>query len=248
MSNKSYLAAANKFISIDHEIFEYPYPLSTCDIAYYGCFCALASYDRNELNEKVITNGNVRKFLEPEGKLVDLIQAFRNNSFATVFQLLEEMRPLLLLNIFIEPQQKQLYQLIRHRAFVQYISTFGVISIPTMAIVFSIDTNELIDELVNLIDCGIIDARIDPISKTLYRLDENATLKNSTRLAKIQKDLEQQAHILVLRAAVLINGVNPAKEFEAEMEASGAGGMRHRMGTFDDSDMMDYFVYDEPNH
>uniref|UniRef100_A0A914Z1A3 26S proteasome regulatory subunit Rpn7 N-terminal domain-containing protein n=1 Tax=Panagrolaimus superbus TaxID=310955 RepID=A0A914Z1A3_9BILA len=59
--------AADKFISVDHEVFEFPDLLSTCDIAYYGCFCALASYDRNQLKEKVINNGNFRKFMEPEG-------------------------------------------------------------------------------------------------------------------------------------------------------------------------------------
>jgi COP9 signalosome complex subunit 1 len=235
MCNKNYLAAADKFVSVDHEVFEFPELLSTTDIAYYGCFCALASYDRNQLKEKVINNGNFRKYTEPEGKLVDLIQAFRNNSFTTVFQLLEEMRPLLLLNIYIAGQQKQLYKLIRRRAFVQYISTFGIISLPTMAKVFRTDTNELIDELVDLIDNGIIDARIDPIEEKLYRLEENATQINSQRIAKIQKDLEERARILILRAALAIHGVNPAKEMEAEMD-SGMGRGRRRMAPFGHDD------------
>uniref|UniRef100_A0A914XYF9 Uncharacterized protein n=1 Tax=Panagrolaimus superbus TaxID=310955 RepID=A0A914XYF9_9BILA len=97
-----------------------------------------------------------------------------------------------------------------------------------MAVVFRTDTNELIDELVDLIDYGVIDARIDPIEEKLYRLDENATMKNSKRLAKIQKDLEERTRVIVLRAALAINGVNPAKEFEIEMEASGMAGGRRR--------------------
>uniref|UniRef100_A0A914Y0E1 Uncharacterized protein n=1 Tax=Panagrolaimus superbus TaxID=310955 RepID=A0A914Y0E1_9BILA len=106
-----------------------------------------------------------------------------------------------------------------------------------MAVVFRTNTNELIDELVDLIDYGVIDARIDPIEEKLYRLDENATMKNSKRLAKIQKDLEERTRVIVLRAALAINGVNPAKEFEIEMEASGmAGGRRRRMAPFDDPD------------
>uniref|UniRef100_A0AC34GGG0 Terminase small subunit n=1 Tax=Panagrolaimus sp. ES5 TaxID=591445 RepID=A0AC34GGG0_9BILA len=107
-----------------------------------------------------------------------------------------------------------------------------------MAVVFRTDTNELIDEIIELIDNGIIDARIDPISKKLYRLDENATIKNSKRLAKIQKDLEERTRVLIIRAALGINGVNPAKEFEAELEESGMGGRGGRRhiggGPFDD--------------
>ena len=143
MCTRHYLQAADKLVTVDHEVFEFSDLFSTTDIAYYGCFCALASYDRNQLKEKVLNNGNFRKFMEPEGKLVDLIQAFRNNSFTTVFQLLEEMRSTLLLNIYIAPHQHKLYVLIRRRAFVQYISTFGVISLPTMAKVFRTDTSQV---------------------------------------------------------------------------------------------------------
>jgi COP9 signalosome complex subunit 1 len=240
MCNKNYKLAADRLTSVDHEIFEFSDLLSTTDIAYYGCFCALASYDRNELKEKVINNGNFRKFMEPEGKLVDLIQAFRNNSFINVFQLLEEMRPLLLLNVYIAPHQTELYKLIRRRAFVQYISTFGVISLQTMAKVFRTDTNELIDELVDLIDLGIIDARIDPSEEKLYRMDEDATEKNSQRLLKIQQDLAERTRVLTIRAAIALNGINPSKEMEAEMEAGsmmqGGRGRRRMAPPFDVDD------------
>uniref|UniRef100_A0AC34QD21 26S proteasome regulatory subunit Rpn7 N-terminal domain-containing protein n=1 Tax=Panagrolaimus sp. JU765 TaxID=591449 RepID=A0AC34QD21_9BILA len=117
MHLKQYKQAAEKFVQIDHEIFDYPELFATIDIAYYGCFCALATFDRQQLLDKVLNNGNFRKFMEPEGKLVDLIQAFRNNSFVTVFELLEQLRPSLLLNLYISKHVDNIYQLIRRRAF-----------------------------------------------------------------------------------------------------------------------------------
>uniref|UniRef100_A0AC34GA06 26S proteasome regulatory subunit Rpn7 N-terminal domain-containing protein n=1 Tax=Panagrolaimus sp. ES5 TaxID=591445 RepID=A0AC34GA06_9BILA len=71
MCNKNYSTAADKFVYVDHEVFEFPDLLSNTDIAFAGCFCALASYDRNQLKEKVITNANFRKFLEPEEKVIN---------------------------------------------------------------------------------------------------------------------------------------------------------------------------------
>ena len=53
--------------------------------------------------------------------------------------------------------------------------------------------------------------------------------------------MEERSRILVIRAALAINGVNPAKEMEVEMEASGMGGNgggrgRRRMMPFGNDD------------
>jgi len=212
MLHKQYKPAAEKFVHVDHEIFDYPEVLSPLDIAYYGCFCALATFDRQELLDKVLNNGNFRKFMEPEGRLVDLIQAFRNNSFVTVFELLEELRPHLLLNVYAAKHVENIYRLIRRRAFVQYTATFGVIDLPTMAKVFRTNTSELIEELVDLIDSDLLNARIDSISLKLYRPLENKIKKQTERIIKVESKMEHRINSILVRAALILNGVNVSRE------------------------------------
>jgi len=212
MLHKQYKPAAEKFVHVDHEIFDYPEVLSPLDIAYYGCFCALATFDRQELLDKVLNNGNFRKFMEPEGRLVDLIQAFRNNSFVTVFELLEELRPHILLNVYAAKHVENIYRLIRRRAFVQYTATFGVIDLPTMAKVFRTNTSELIEELVDLIDSDLLNARIDSISLKLYRPLENKIKKQTERIIKVESKMEHRINSILVRAALILNGVNVSRE------------------------------------
>lgn len=212
MLHRQYKPAAEKFVHVDHEIFDYPEVLSPLDIAYYGCFCALATFDRQELLDKVLNNGNFRKFMEPEGRLVDLIQAFRNNSFVTVFELLEELRSHLLLNIYAAKHVENICRLIRRRAFVQYTATFGVIDLPTMAKVFRTNTSELIEELVDLIDSDLLNARIDSISLKLYRPLENKIKKQTERIIRIESKMEHRINSILVRAALILNGVNVSRE------------------------------------
>lgn len=243
MLQKQYKAAAEKLVEINHELFDFPELFAPVDIAYYGCFCALATFDRQELLDRVLNNGNFRKFMEPEGKLVDLIQAFRNNSFVTVFELLEQLRPNLLLNTYISKHVENIYRLIRRRAFVQYTATFGVIDLTTMAKVFRTKTSDLVSELVDLIDNELLQARIDPISMKLYKPKENKTVTQSKRIILLQKNMNHRINAILLRAALSLNGVNVSKEQPEDDQSYPPGAKKgRRMAPFHE-----YEDYDDEN-
>lgn len=76
---------------IQLENFHYPELLSPKDIACYGTFCSMATFSRNEVKKRVLTNQSFRKFLESEPKLVELLQKFCKSDFAAFFDILEEV-------------------------------------------------------------------------------------------------------------------------------------------------------------
>ena len=105
-------------------------------MAIYGAICALATYSRNDLKERVLGSSQFRKFLEFEPRLIELLQKFTRNQFGTSLDILNDMRDQLLLNIYLAPHVADLYELIRRRAIVQYFEPYMTSSIIIMAAEF----------------------------------------------------------------------------------------------------------------
>jgi COP9 signalosome complex subunit 1 len=74
---KKYKLAARKFLDVNPELGNsYNEVIAPQDIATYGGLCALASFDRSELKQKVIDNINFRNFLELVPDVRELINDF----------------------------------------------------------------------------------------------------------------------------------------------------------------------------
>uniref|UniRef100_A0A914RMY1 PCI domain-containing protein n=1 Tax=Parascaris equorum TaxID=6256 RepID=A0A914RMY1_PAREQ len=146
LNSKNFKAVAEKCLQIDLDYFNYPSLLCAKDIAIFGTFCALATFERSELKTKVLASTLFRKFLESEPKLV---------------------RDHLLLNMYLSPHVKEIYHLIRRRAIVQYFTPYAVADISHMAEVFRVSVQEMEDELVELIENDDINARIDSYNKII---------------------------------------------------------------------------------
>lgn len=66
--------------------------VSAGDVAAYGTLCALATFTRAELKERVLGSTLFRKFLESEPKLVELLQKFCRSEFGISLDILNELR------------------------------------------------------------------------------------------------------------------------------------------------------------
>ncbi|VDN56104.1 unnamed protein product [Dracunculus medinensis] len=164
---KNYKGCAESCLQIQLENFHYPELLSPKDIACYGTFCSMATFSRNEVKKRVLTNQSFRKFLESEPKLVELLQKFCKSDFAAFFDILEEIRYPLLLDIFFGPRMNELCKMIRHQAIIQYFLPFEAADIVKMSTVFRLSSQELMDELFLLIENDSLRARIDAVNKIL---------------------------------------------------------------------------------
>ena len=61
-------------------------------MAVYGGLCALATYDRHELQKNVISSSSFKLFLELEPQLRDILHKFYESKYASCLKLLDEMK------------------------------------------------------------------------------------------------------------------------------------------------------------
>jgi len=197
---KNYKLAARIFTEMDIELNELnPEIIAPNDIAIYGGLCALISYDRKELRNKVIENTKFKTYLELEPQILDLINSFYNSKYITMIEILNTIKPNLLLDINLKGSVEDIYKIINDRAIVQYFSPFQTVDMNKMAKSFNMTVSELQEKLVKLIASNDIKARIDSHNKILYakRADQRNNLFRKT--LKIGEENKQIVKDLLLR-------------------------------------------------
>ena len=85
-------------------------------MAIYGCLCALATYDRRELQTNVIQSSSFKSFLELEPQIRDILFKFNESKYAICLKLMDQIKDSLLLDMYLSPHVNTLYTYIRHRA------------------------------------------------------------------------------------------------------------------------------------
>ncbi|KAL7078571.1 hypothetical protein ACQ4LE_002163 [Meloidogyne hapla] len=225
LQNKNYKGAAERFMMIDLDVLNYPQLISPSDVAIYALICALATFSRTELKEKVLGSPLFRKSLESEPKLIELLQRFCQSQFGICLDILNDLRDQLLLNIYLAPHISFLYSLIRQSALIQYFDTYLSSEIGQMAVEFRTSVDQLESELISLIEKGLLKAKIDSYKKVLYaKFSDNRTeiyerffgyiffkFKNFKRVLNLRKRISQHANSVLLRAALLNHRIHEQK-------------------------------------
>ncbi|KAL1501884.1 hypothetical protein ABEB36_007124 [Hypothenemus hampei] len=203
LATRKYKQAAKHFLQASLDHCDFPELLSPGNVAIYGGLCALATFDRPELQKHVVNNGSFKPFLELEPALRDAILKFYESKYAACLRLLDDMKDALLLDLYLAPHVPALYAQIRSRALVQYFSPYMSADLHRMAQAFGRTVPALEDELMRLILDGQIQARIDSHNKVLYARDADQRGATFERGLVVGKEQVRRARMLVLRAAVL---------------------------------------------
>uniref|UniRef100_A0A8C9ZSJ7 COP9 signalosome complex subunit 1 n=1 Tax=Sander lucioperca TaxID=283035 RepID=A0A8C9ZSJ7_SANLU len=185
-----------------------PQLLSPSNVAVYGGLCALATFDRQELQRNVISSSSFKLFLELEPQIRDIIFKFYESKYASCLKLLDEMKDNLLLDMYLAPHVKTLYSQIRNRALIQYFSPYVSADMTKMAQAFNTTVAALEDELTQLILEGLINARIDSHSKILYAREVDQRSTTFEKSLHMGKEFQRRAKAMILRAAVLRNQIH----------------------------------------
>jgi COP9 signalosome complex subunit 1 len=166
---KKYRSVAEAMIDIPFEAGSFcSDTLSPNDIAIYGGLSALASFDRRELQTRLLNNANFKNFLGLEPSLYELIESFYRSKYTRCFEILNEYKQLLRLDMFMESSLDRLMQLVHEKAIVQYCTPYSNIDMRKMARAFNIDVDTLEDYLVDLIGKNeMMTARIDSHNKVM---------------------------------------------------------------------------------
>ncbi|XP_008795398.1 COP9 signalosome complex subunit 1-like [Phoenix dactylifera] len=209
MEAKKYKLAARKFLETGPELGNnYTEVIAPQDVATYGGLCALASFDRTELKNKVIDNINFRNFLELVPEVRELIHDFYASRYASCLEYLENLKPNLLLDIHLHDHVGALYTQIRHKAIIQYTHPFISVDLHMMAGAFKTNVSGLEKELKALITDNQIQARIDSHNKILYA--RHADQRNATfqRVLLTGVEFERDVRAMLLRANLLKHEYN----------------------------------------
>lgn len=176
LAMRKYKMAAKHFLQASLDHCDCPELLSPGNVALYGGLCALATFDRHELQKQVIFSSSFKLFLELEPQLRDIIFKFYESKYASCLKLLDEIRDNILLDMYIAPHVNTLYTQIRNRALIQYFSPYLSADMRRMAVAFNRSVPALEDELMQLILDGQIQARIDSHNKVQTNIKTNNLL------------------------------------------------------------------------
>ncbi|XP_045575562.1 COP9 signalosome complex subunit 1 isoform X3 [Salmo salar] len=184
LASRKYKPAAKCFLQASFDHCDFPELLSPSNVAVYGGMCALATFDRQELQKNIISSSSFKLFLELEPQ---------DN---------------LLLDLYLAPHVRTLYTQIRNRALIQYFSPYVSADMTKMSQSFNTTVLDLEDELTQLILEGLINARIDSHSKILYARDVDQRGHTFEKSVHMGKEFQRRAKAMILRAAVLRNQIH----------------------------------------
>ncbi|KAK3797212.1 hypothetical protein RRG08_030439 [Elysia crispata] len=203
LATRKYKSAAKYFLQVNFDYCDFPELLSPSNVAVYGALCALATFDRKELQVNVISSSSFKQFLELEPQLRDIMSKFYDSKYASCLKLLSEIRDNLLLDMYVAPHVNTLYTQIRNRALCQYFSPYLSADMRKMAEAFNTTVAALEDELMQLILDGHIKARIDSHNKILYAKDADQRSTTFEKAILMGKEYQRRTKALILRSAVI---------------------------------------------
>ncbi|CAF0723936.1 unnamed protein product [Brachionus calyciflorus] len=203
LNSKRYKSAAKCFLSANFENFNYYEVITPNNVAIYGTLCALATYDRRELQTHVIQSSAFKSFLELEPQIRDILFKFNESKYAICLKLMDQMKDHLLLDMHLSPHVNTLYAWIRHRALRQYFNPYKSADLNKMSLAFNTTTNALEEELINLILDGQIQARIDSQNKILYAKDVNQRSFTFEKSLEMGREYQKRTKSVVLRSLLM---------------------------------------------
>ncbi|KAF2142019.1 uncharacterized protein K452DRAFT_227580 [Aplosporella prunicola CBS 121167] len=191
------------------------------DIAVYGGLCALASMDRSELQRLVLDNNEFRQFLELEPHIRRAISMFCSSKYTQCLEVLEAYRTDYLLDLYLSAHVKELYGRVRSKSIVQYFIPFSCVTLGEMAKAFPpLPGVAIEDELIEMIQRGILDARIDLVEMLLISPPTNPRHAVHTQALTMAQEYEHTLRARLVRMSM----VNEGLYIKAPRSGGGGGG------------------------
>jgi COP9 signalosome complex subunit 1 len=168
IENRNYHAAAVSFINITKELLSnFTDFVTDQDITLYAGLCALASFDREELKEKLLGSANFKPFLELNPQVVQLVDEVLGCRYQAAISSLTQLTQQIEYDFFLGAKAEELLELIRSRTIAQFLVPYKCIRLETVAEAFNTTAAGIEGELVKLIQDGILKARVDSHNGTL---------------------------------------------------------------------------------
>jgi len=202
-NSKRYKSAAKHFLQATFDNCNFSEIVTPNNVAIYGSLCALATYDRQELQKHVIQSSTFKSFLEIEPQVREIIFKFYESKYAICLKLMDQMKDIFMLDMYLSSHVNTLYTWIRHRALRQYFSPYKSADLNKMSIAFNTSTTALEDELIHLILEGQIQARIDSQNKILFAKDVDQRTVTFEKSLEMGKEYVKRTKSVLLRSLIM---------------------------------------------
>mmetsp|Transcript_24634 Transcript_24634/g.61811 ORF Transcript_24634/g.61811 Transcript_24634/m.61811 type:complete len:306 (+) Transcript_24634:169-1086(+) len=174
------------------------------DVALCGGLCALASYDRESLHELLFQNVHFKHFLESFPLVREMMLDFHASRYASCLNYLERLRlNHIAMDPYLAPKSEELCKTIRRRAIIQYCIPFVSVDLRRMAAAFESDLPSLETELVSMILCGDLSARICSQTKVLFKIDAKDRSRTFERALELGALYQEQTLQMLVRVSSL---------------------------------------------
>ncbi|KAH7041317.1 26S proteasome subunit RPN7 [Microdochium trichocladiopsis] len=190
-----YYEAARSFLEVGEPSIcqQYNDIASPNDVAVYGGLLALASMDRQELQDRVLDNSGFRNYLELEPHIRKAVSMFVNGRYSACLAMLEAFRTDYLLDIYLQKHVNAIYSMIRSKCIVQYFLPFSCVTLESLHAAFARPGESLEKELVTMIRSGTLKARINTIDKLLVAVSTNSRVAMQNKALETARNYEKEA-------------------------------------------------------
>ncbi|RWA12919.1 hypothetical protein EKO27_g2149 [Xylaria grammica] len=206
LGSEKYAEAAKCFLETGDPLFcqRYNDVASSNDVATYGGLLALASMERDELQNKVLDNSSFRNYLELEPQIRKAVSMFVNCRYSSCLEILERYRSDYLLDIYLQKHVSKIFSLIRKKCIIQYLVPFSCVTLDSMNAVFGKPDESLEVELISMMKSGALKARINTIDKLLVMVSSEPRTVMQTRASETVRDYEGEALERVRRMSLAV--------------------------------------------
>ncbi|KAG1663636.1 hypothetical protein FOA52_011691 [Chlamydomonas sp. UWO 241] len=226
------VGAARKLVDVNVELgTSFSDVMAPQDVAMYGGLCALATFDRSELKDRVLSNIAFREFLEMVPELRDLIRDFHESRYAKCLRSLDGMQAGMRLDLHLSEHLDSLYAQIRQRAVMQYVAPFTSVDLMVMAESFNTSATKLEKEVAGLIIEGKVHARIDSHRKVLHASHADVRGQTFQQVLSAGEAYLRDTKAMLLRASLIKHDfVQPKPGGGGDRLGDRMGGMGGGMG------------------
>lgn len=219
LSHQNYRVAAERFLEVTADIQgQYSEVISGSDVAAYACLCALASYSRQEIKNKIVNNSELRKLLESAPIWRTIVLHFNSSRFDQARAMLLSLQDELLLDLHLSRHITHLLNTIRNRSISLYFQPFSSLSMGSLGEAVGLSVKELEPVLAQMIANKLLVARLDAANQVVRA--RHADQRNSTFVKAMTAGDEfiRNTRSLLMRMSLVENKLSVKPQGQIDLE------------------------------
>lgn len=181
--------------------------MAPADVATLGALCALASLERSALRTVVVDNVSFRTYLDACPDIRDLVLAFHSARYGACLASVDKLRAGWKLDVHLREHVDTLCEDIKAKALAAYVAPYSRMRLSDMAAALQLPPQDVTAQLAQLIQEGVVAARIDRGAGVVHATRSDARTQAFTVTMATAAAYIRDTKALLLRASLMQNEV-----------------------------------------